>query len=491
MVLDGIINASGKFYNLSITGVKASPLEQDALLHIVQSTINENITLLRGQPGGLDQAQIEANMPKWVQEALRTYDLSSSIRVEIAEVIPHQPMEASTTPATSVNPRVFADAVNPEKRTSPSSVSPASSKKRPAMAPLKLASVNLKASEDVTTPSKVGEIKKMTDAEIGKKFQKLPYESPESISLVMSTAQAMGKSVNTAIHADNRKYNRYDSIIPFDDKIANTPLSEGSSYYLNASPITLGEDKYVAAQGPLSQFEMLPREERSKIEKENPELKDLLMRTPGNLTEFWTSIVSGGSNKIVTVANPVEPEGFGKTKTKFFDFITSPQPITLSDGSTISLAHVGKPIVAENGEQITARTFLLTSPDGSERTITHYHYENWPDHGAPNIVHFNKLLDAIDNTPTEGPLFVQCSAGIGRSGTVIAAHKLRTEAKKQLAVGTLPDDVSVDPDKLVIDMRKERLGMVQVKEQLITIYRSLADFTSSKGLSTPPSTPLS
>jgi len=58
-------------------------------------------------------------------------------------------------------------------------------------------------------------------------------------------------------------------------------------------------------------------------------------------------------------------------------------------------------------------------------SITQYHYTSWPDHGVPaeptDLLHFR---EAVRGTPTSGPLLVHCSAGVGRSGTFIAADHM-------------------------------------------------------------------
>jgi protein tyrosine phosphatase len=106
------------------------------------------------------------------------------------------------------------------------------------------------------------------------------------------------------------------------------------------------------------------------------------------------------------------------------------------------------------------------------RIIHQLHYLLWPDFGAPeNPMEIIKLLQfadtireiSISNNLT-GPLLVHCSAGIGRSGTLIAIHHLmeKVRLKEKYCV---PQTVS--------EMRNYRNGMVQTIEQYKFIYDAL------------------
>jgi protein tyrosine phosphatase len=74
--------------------------------------------------------------------------------------------------------------------------------------------------------------------------------------------------------------------------------------------------------------------------------------------------------------------------------------------------------------------------DGSkEKTIARLCYRGWPDHGAISLRDFEALLAAIckeQERRSEKVLFIQCRAGVGRSGTIatgLALLKLKQEGK--------------------------------------------------------------
>jgi protein tyrosine phosphatase len=78
---------------------------------------------------------------------------------------------------------------------------------------------------------------------------------------------------------------------------------------------------------------------------------------------------------------------------------------------------------------------ILNSPGQheEERVVVQLQYTTWPDHGAPEEAD-NKIISKIleylreyhDNSKTYGSkIVVHCSAGIGRSGTIIAIYNIQ------------------------------------------------------------------
>ncbi|KAJ2525781.1 hypothetical protein EV175_007715, partial [Coemansia sp. RSA 1933] len=89
----------------------------------------------------------------------------------------------------------------------------------------------------------------------------------------------------------------------------------------------------------------------------------------------------------------------------------SPISVTLQDEKTLE------------GGSIVVRSFVLQHDmhPSESRTVRQLHYTEWPDHGVPQSpVRLLRLLEELySHTPTTGPVVVHCSAGVGRTGTMI------------------------------------------------------------------------
>ncbi|KAG6334134.1 hypothetical protein ID866_4957 [Astraeus odoratus] len=148
----------------------------------------------------------------------------------------------------------------------------------------------------------------------------------------------------------------------------------------------------------------------------------------------------------------------------------------------------------------------VVSP-GEPIVFTHLLYLGWPDHGVPEKEHhasllkFLRLVDNVNKVPVPGssvddpdpPVMVNCSAGIGRTGTFIALSSLlraygllsispdHPPTPGVLAVpmprsplGPLPRELQNDPVPQEVDgLREQRPGMVQRNEQVALIYELL------------------
>ncbi|XP_053389697.1 receptor-type tyrosine-protein phosphatase U-like, partial [Mercenaria mercenaria] len=118
--------------------------------------------------------------------------------------------------------------------------------------------------------------------------------------------------------------------------------------------------------------------------------------------------------------------------------------------------------------EYTIRTFTLSKEEEC-RSLTHLHYTAWPDKTVPedvtSLIEFRQRMKATPTT-SEGPVVVHCSAGIGRTGTLIALDRLIEEGQ---------DKGSLNVFECVDNMREQRVKMVQTFEQYMYIYKALVN----------------
>nr|KAF6453592.1 protein tyrosine phosphatase non-receptor type 6 [Molossus molossus] len=141
----------------------------------------------------------------------------------------------------------------------------------------------------------------------------------------------------------------------------------------------------------------------------------------------------------------------------------------------------GRYTVTNRGEHDTAEYKLRTlqvSPLDNEnlvRDIWHYQYLSWPDHGVPSepggvLSFLDQINQRQESLPHAGPIIVHCSAGIGRTGTIIVIDMLME------SITTKGLDCDIDIQKTIQMVRAQRSGMVQTEAQYKFIYVAIAQF---------------
>jgi protein-tyrosine phosphatase len=104
-----------------------------------------------------------------------------------------------------------------------------------------------------------------------------------------------------------------------------------------------------------------------------------------------------------------------------------------------------------------------------EREILQYHYLVWKDFMAPEhpvgILRFIKRFNEVYATD-KGPIWVHCSAGVGRTGTLVAFDSMLQQLNEEGCVSIV---------NTICDLRHQRNYLVQSLKQYIFIYRSLME----------------
>ncbi|KAK3094575.1 hypothetical protein FSP39_003588 [Pinctada imbricata] len=243
-----------------------------------------------------------------------------------------------------------------------------------------------------------------------------------------------------ALKLENHSKNRYKNIYPYDNSrvILETDedqLNSGMDY-INASRIEGFESSktYIAAQGP----------------------------TEHTVDDFWRMIWQEVCSNIVMLTNSVEG-GVMKCK-KYW-----PEEKQMETYGKITVTNNYKEEYAD-----FTITNLTVMNSGGKLEVRHLHFTSWPDKDVPQyvtpMVEFSqKVRSYIDDTP----LLVHCSAGIGRSGTFIALDKLLDQAASE-------DRVSVY--QCVLNMRKERVNMIQTAEQYKFLHEALLEAIQSRNI---------
>lgn len=108
------------------------------------------------------------------------------------------------------------------------------------------------------------------------------------------------------------------------------------------------------------------------------------------------------------------------------------------------------------------------------RTVWHYQYLSWPDHGVPQepggVLSFLTQVNGKQaEYPKAGPMIIHCSAGIGRTGTIVVIDMILE------TIETLGLDCDIDIAKYIQMVREQRSGMVQTEAQYKFIYLAVSE----------------
>uniref|UniRef100_A0A8R1HPE5 protein-tyrosine-phosphatase n=1 Tax=Caenorhabditis japonica TaxID=281687 RepID=A0A8R1HPE5_CAEJA len=236
--------------------------------------------------------------------------------------------------------------------------------------------------------------------------------------------------------------NRYRDILPYDhNRVEIQKDEENPEGYMNASFITLpgGKSQFIAAQAPL----------------------------PTTLDEWWKMIDEHGVSLILILCKLVElnkikcerywPETVGECEI-FGDY-----EITLEEERTF-----------DDDEYLLRVLKMENQTNGETRVIHQLHYREWPDHGCPSgekqLLNMIDLMESIhEESTSQAPILVHCSAGVGRTGTIIAINYIREQMKAEtLSV--------IDVFGLVMTLRKQRASMVQTQDQYQFVHRCIASY---------------
>ncbi|XP_026139983.1 tyrosine-protein phosphatase non-receptor type 2-like isoform X3 [Carassius auratus] len=242
---------------------------------------------------------------------------------------------------------------------------------------------------------------------------------------------------------ENRNRNRYRDVSPYDHSRVRLENSEND--YINASLITVEEAqrRYILTQGPLrntcGHFWQMIWEQRCKA------------------VIMLNRVIEKGSEKCAQYWPSEEERDMDFSDTGFTVTLVSED---VKPNYTIRLLELG------NGKT------------GETREIYHFNYTTWPDFGVPespaSFLNFLfKVRESGSLGPENGPAVVHCSAGIGRSGTFSLVDTCL------VLMGKRKDPSSVDIQKVLLDMREYRMGLIQTPDQLRFSYMAVMEGAKS------------
>ncbi|XP_043244184.1 receptor-type tyrosine-protein phosphatase mu-like [Amphibalanus amphitrite] len=239
----------------------------------------------------------------------------------------------------------------------------------------------------------------------------------------------------------NRAKNRYGNLMPYDNsrvKLEKLEMDECSDY-INANYVDGYErpGAYIATQGP----------------------------KPETIFDFWRMLWEKKVARVVMLTNLVEGD-----KKKCDLYWPEDRPLLLLNLKVEKES-------SRMSNDYTVRTFVMVR--GRERrTVTQLHYTAWPDHSVPlypsSLARFIRELDAVPDG--EGPTVVHCSAGVGRTGTVILIDALHKMGRCEQAV---------DVYRQLTVVRQQRANLCASLAQYQLVHQVLVELLVSPSAAVP------
>ncbi|KAJ3475854.1 hypothetical protein NLI96_g11557 [Meripilus lineatus] len=341
-------------------------------------------------------------------------------------------------------------------------------------------------------------------------------------TVLTNSDDAAHYSVAVASQPENRVSNRYGDIEPYDRTrvVVGHGGQEPSGRYLNASWVRelAGGKWWIATQAPL------PATSHAFLSV----LLQPISRPPSDI-HLSTYPISSKSSRVRTVVQLTQNYERGMRKAHMYfpslegeSWILPPESgctapsvrVTLVRLETFEHAHCTKSTVSI--QQLSQEEEDLGEPV----IFRHMLFSAWPDHGVPEpedraaLLNFVHLVDETNRDlspyPTSSqadldsdpPIMVNCSAGVGRTGSFIAiCSLLRSNGflppstspihgpglpdLTPSRLGALPAELKDDMVAQEIDsLREQRPCMVQRDEQALLVYETLITaFTEGAGRS--------
>ncbi|WAQ98731.1 PTPRT-like protein [Mya arenaria] len=174
------------------------------------------------------------------------------------------------------------------------------------------------------------------------------------------------------------------------------------------------------------------------------------------IDDFWRMVWQENVEKIVMLTNLIE-----MATVKCLQYWPEMDQTCSFGGIDISIT------VVKKFRDYEIRTLIAKKAKCKPREIQQYHFKAWPDKDVPDngwcLVEF---LNVVETQSTNSPIIVHCSAGVGRTGTFVALDNLVEQAKTEKCV---------KPLEMVKALRRQRVNMVQTKDQYIYLHEALAE----------------
>ncbi|CAL2028780.1 unnamed protein product [Caenorhabditis brenneri] len=242
-------------------------------------------------------------------------------------------------------------------------------------------------------------------------------------------------------HDSHPEKNRYKDVLCIDETrvILKWP-EDNPNDYIHANWVKInGLNKFICTQGP----------------------------TDKTVDDFYRMIWQEKAPCVVMLCNIME---MGKKKCEQY-WPEHDASLTLMDGKlTVKISEQPK----EVEENILLMKISITDGKGTSHTFEHWQWKAWPDRGVPEIP--MAVFRLLIRLKTASPIIVHCSAGIGRTGSIVGL---------EIALVKFCAGEKVILKEIVKEIRNQRHGSVQTDAQYLFMHRVLLALAENKKITSP------
>ncbi|KAK5977332.1 Receptor-type tyrosine-protein phosphatase C, partial [Trichostrongylus colubriformis] len=182
---------------------------------------------------------------------------------------------------------------------------------------------------------------------------------------------------------------------------------------------------------------------------------------PKTCPDFWYMVVQEKSVAILMLCNFVEQNA--KKCAEYFP-TEEGTPLEFEDVVVTLKKQEQFPFPFETKVKIMVRQLEVSVPGQPVHSCFHYHWMDWPDRGVPeaDLAPIALLARLKENT---APIIVHCSAGIGRTGSIVLIEHAMELLHQPSPLLEIKD--------YLVELRKQRNNSIQTEHQYLYIHQVL------------------
>ncbi|EFP02860.1 hypothetical protein GCK72_001984 [Caenorhabditis remanei] len=243
-------------------------------------------------------------------------------------------------------------------------------------------------------------------------------------------------------HETHPEKNRYKDVYCIDDTrvILKWP-EDNPNDYIHANWVKInGLNKFICTQGP----------------------------TEKTIDDFYRLVWQEKAPCVVMLCNIME---LGKKKCEQYWPEAVDGSMVLMDGKlTVKITEPAR----EVEQNILLMKISLTDDKGTVHNFEHWQWKAWPDRGVPEIP--MAVFRLLIRLKTASPIIVHCSAGIGRTGSIVGL---------EIALVKFCAGEKVVLKDIVKEIRNQRHGSVQTDAQYLFMHRVLLALAENRKITSP------